>query len=1215
MRSLTVVLALLLTAPVSAQDVTEELVDAVAEAEDADSEVLRGRDPEQVQAFRDTEARYLERMEEFHHQIAQFVDDREAEEKHSLSEGYDALIDELGQRENDRRQLAIDKFESFLQRYPDAPYASHVRFRLADLYYEEDYRAWEAALEAYDRQLEEYDRLEEQGVDTLLLEEEDPGEIPSSDYHRSVALYEKIILDNRDLPPEEQYDFLDGAYYMLANLLADSRTVQFDEVRSQDVLREMVRVVPDSKWSDDAHLFMGLYKFANANTPDEIRAAIAEFQLVYDSGPDGNYYDMSTYQLAWSYYKLSEYDRALQLFVDILDRSDQEYLDRGRHSSFRPDAIKYLAISFVDMSDVQGITPAQVAENYFATLEGGDREYEWDVFKELGEILVLYYRIDDAIESYRKLQDDERWRLRPENPEFQEKIAQIYSQRLGEYELASQARQRLANTYKEGSEWWDANRTNPDALAKARSYMESSLAEVAVESRKSADELAGYQGADAPEVQAAYATAAVKFKEYLDAFPIADDYYQMQWFMADTLYRARDWDQADTEYVALISTAGQHPYGDGALTQLVQARIQRVQALNGSAEERPDTAVVERTYTSEWGNDITVYQLTPEHQALVEAIDAVLTHRFADEVDDPSLTQFGAWAERNASQLAYLAAHIYFNYNRYSDARPRLEDILQRYRMTLHSCYSGTLLVNSYIAEGDKQSTRNYSRDFILNPICPPEGAGNEDTLADILEGTTYNIAYDYVKEAQDLEASGLYEDAWARRELAAESFLSFLGEFPDSEYADEALYSAANNYQIIGQPDRAIELFERYVQTYPDSEMARGLYFRIAANYEAVFEFEKAIDYYEQLVRRFPDYNPDDLQAAHYNATYLKIGLGRHADAARGFEQYASRFPEAGDAEDVYFMAAEEWEKVGQRELQRFYEGYLRKYGMETNTAHAFTAMAGIADIYLEQGKERQYSRQLDAIDEQYLAMTASGVEVPAAARHYAARAGFRALQEQYDAFVGIEHLPNNTRNQEANSELLLTTLPEKLKEFETETRAYIARYGDQEYTSAALYLEASAYLHFAQIGLNWDCPSDYSEEMCWAFQDLWDENAGPRFKNVEDKGVNRLEVLIRKGEEAKVHNEWIQRAYELLAKVRPKDYPAQKEEILGGTDSSVSVDVVPMSVDGEILEAEPPPPPPDLSIPAVESGTEAGTPHLDDGAEGDPGEDAGEPAGEDNP
>lgn len=1142
--------------------------------------VMTGRDAAMVSAFRDAALRYQARMDEFTGDVQIFLDDREYEERRALSEGYDKLIDTLDDLERTKRVLTVEKFEDFLRLYPDVEYASHVRFRLAEMYYEEDYEAWE-------ERLAKYDRLADAAGDDLG-KLEDLGDSPRKDFARSVALYERIVEDNRKLPADRKYEYLDGAYYMLAYVLSGD-TVQADEDRYQLVLREMIETLPESKLADQARLYIGLYHF-NRN---EIPQAIEQFTTIFEKGREQNLYFEAMYQLAWSYYKLSEYDQALSLFVSLLEQSDLDYKEKGKHSDYRRDAIKYMAISYLDMADADeaGRNPNQIAVDYFASHPGENRSFEWEVFKELANTQIEYNRIDDAIVTLAYLQEEPRWRLRPENPEFQAQIGRIVSRSLyAPPDAVGESRKVLAERYHEGSEWWEANRHNPEATAKVRAVMESSLADLATDYRRKADELAGLDPAD-PSRKAAYLGAALKYQEYLDNFPISDNFYEMQFYMADSFLNAQEWEAAEREYMALIRTSEQHAFGDIALVSLLQARMALATLTLGDPGLLPEGAVELGKRTTAWGREIPYYEIGAMQRGLIEAIDMVLTHRFG--VVESDYTEANrAWVAESRAALAYMAGQIYFHHGYYDEARKRFVPVIDRYRRTEYGSYSARLLVDSYVGEGDLANVRKWSSDFARNPVGGEEDqSANIKTFASLEENTAFKQAYGFVTDAVALEKDGNHEAAWPIRLEAADAFLKFIEDFPQAENASMALYNAANSLQIAGQPERANELFELYVNKYPDDDRSKLMYFRIASNYETTFEFNKAIGYYERLVRLFPD--SPDASAAQYNAALLKIGIGDNRGAALGYEGYAEKFPDAPDAEETYFLAAAEWEKVSEADAMKFYDRYLKKYGMKASPPHAFEAMYRKAVIYKKQNKDKLYNEQLDQIDEVFSELTQAGVNGGMGA-HYAAEAGFRSVQAEYEAYMKREMLPNTMKNQEANAILLNETLLADLKAFGGTVASFVPRYSDQEYTSAVLYMRAMATLRYGQIGAGWGCPTDMDEDLCMAFQEVWDEHVLPQFEGFEQKGQEELVNLIKSSENLGFYNSWIDQALVALNKANPTDWPAQKVDRAGRVDSSILPTIKPIYPEG--MEPSPVKPPPSVVPPAA---PEAATSPVTEGGE----------------
>jgi TolA-binding protein len=1100
------------------------------------AERLEGPVPDEVSKFREVSERFHERMSEFEDETIKFIDLREAEEREKLREGYDLVIEKLEGKEKDYRDLVVERFEEFLKRYPDVPYSSHVRFRLADLYFEIASEDWLERSEAYYARVEDLEAAD----DLEALEELDALEQPMIELATVIALYERIVADNKGMEDDERYDHLDGAYYMLGFCYYEPSARSYDPFKAADIYRELIAEMPESPLADQAHLLLGNFLFEDA----QFDSAIGEYTFVMNRGEEGDSYVDAMYQLAWSYYKLSDYDQALALFTTLLDHSRKEQLESGKASDYAKDGMTYMAHSFADISEQDpDLDALGVAEAYFA--QDTPREHEWDVYRALAEVLVQYLRTPEAIDIYRKLQDDPRWVNHPENPDFQNQIVTLFLTGLEQDpEKAGAARLELTERYNEGSEWWTANRSNPDALAKARGYIESSLLQVAVEFRVRAQESG--EPAD-------FALAAAKYKEYLEKFPISDDYYKQQWFLADSYVRAQMFEEAEAEFESLIASKKYHEFGDGAMYQLMDMRLKVALARLGPTDVRPEQAEVERTYVSEAGTEINVYGLLAEHQRFIDAADEVLNAEFAKPEEDSKTPDYGAEVDKRRHQFLYITAQVLFFYNRYDEARPRFLEIIKNHRKTEEGSYSAGLLVDSYLAEDNLDMVRQLTKDFILDPVGPSNIP--DPTFENLLEGTAF-------KQAKQLADAGDFLSA-------ADAFIAFRKEFSDSEHDAFALYNAAHYYQEVGKAEKANELFEQFVNVYPDHEWSQQLYFRIAANYESTFDLDKAIDYYQRLVKKFPDFI--DAPNAHYNAAFLKIGIGDHRGAARGFEDYAKNFPEVSDREDTFFRAGEQWEQVSDRDAIGFYKKYLSSYpeGREQFSAdHTLKATYQLGKLYENQNNDRAYQAQLDNVLVAFDKYNVPGAELGPDVRGYAAEAYFREVQTKFDELVKDQLL----RDDEKDAILLKETKPPELQEFKTMTDGVVARFNSFEWSTAALYLQGMSLFYYADLGLAVLPPKQIREDSddYYAFMEILEEQFYPEFYSVEDKGIEHLEKLIDAAKKQKRHSKWVDAAYTALNARRPADYPAVKPELLGGADSSVPATIAPVLIEIEGKKVE---------------------------------------------
>lgn len=1074
-------------------------------------------DAEDVEAYRQARERFRARMAELNDDTRAFVLLRETELIDETTRAFDGRIALLEEQEREQRRIVVEQFESFLAAYPDSSYASHVRFRLADLAFEDATDRWTTASEAY------YAKLDD--PEATFEELETMGDPPVRDLARPLALYREIIEQNAGLDPKERYERLDGTYLMMGFVHMDENNAQYDREAARTALENLIAETSESALVDRAHLFIGNFLFED----NEFDAAIARFEDVYAQGDASKYFVEALYQLAWARYKLNYFDEALALFTELLDGSEEQFAQSGQESSFAPDAKRFLAFSFADIAYDRDVDALEVADDYFADV--GARPYEREVYEHLADVLIRYTRPIEAVQVYEKLQTDPRWYAEANNPEHQKALIALYQTSVArDLSQAGAARLAFIERYGEGTDWWRENRNNPDALDVARSFLESSLLDVAIEYRVRAQETG---------MPADFAVAADKYRIYLDQFPMSDDYYKQQWYLADSLKLAGDHPGSLREFESLHASAKYHPYGDAVLYSLMDVRYQEMVSAGHLPGEPPSAPSVERT-VAPMGQNIDVFALTSDRADFISSADMVVAHTFSAPTESDLPDYQEAVAERRPS-LMYLSGQILFHHNRFDEARPRLEAVIDEYPHTTEANYAAGLLVDSYLAEGDLAQVRAYTKRFAVQPPGPPSEV-DLDRFGDLLEGTTFKLATEQAEGGDELGA--------------VDAFLAFRQEFPNSEFSADALYSAAFYAQRAGNVTRSNELYEQFVAEYPDEDRSKGLLFRIAANYESAFQLSKAVGFYEQLLQH-PNAGQGERADAQYNKSFLLIGMGDYRGAARGFESYERNYPDQEDGEEVLWLAGEAWEQVGPREAITFYTDYKRRYP-DANADHVLQAESRIYELREQIGTgPRGLAEQREAIVSAFDRFVANGVEIGAAGHHAAARAAYPDLAAAYDDFAD----DTLSGNEDRDAALLNDEKPAELKELEASVRSFVGRYQDFEFNSGALLLQAKAALAYADLGLSIQCPPALSEEDCWLFEDILLEQVFPQYYEVEDVGIQRLQALVEGAKGQKRHSAFVDEALALLNERRPADHPAVKEEMRGDAEAHAPIVIVPVS------------------------------------------------------
>lgn len=1079
-----------------------------------------GVDAEEWKQFQDTLERYKDRMGAFQDEARAIVDAAEAEERAKIAASYGAQTTALEDTENALRRVTISRLEAFLSKYPGTEYTPDMMFRLADLYFEESELQFFAANE-------EYQRLEAQAVERPEMELPEP---PTKDYSRPIELYRQII------ERHPNYENLADTYYMLAWCYSATNARQYDPVAARDVNQTIAQRYPHTEFANDANMRLGEFYFDEPGVPGNpvanVPTAIAYYEAVLADGPTGRNYDEAIYKLGWSYYKLNEYDRSLAYLVQLLDYSDQQFLETGRISNMRPEAVEYLAISYADIADRQRKKPMDVAQTHLGSLHtngAAERKWEHDVIERLATILDVQTKYDDAIDVLTLLQT--RWPNDPKNPEYQHQIAVIYGSKYLPFpdpDKAAKAMATLTDRYSDGGEWYIANRANPDAIAKARSYIETSLASVAVEYLVRARETKNIED---------YKLAAAKFEEFLNTFPFGADFDLYEWYHALALYESNQFAPAERAYTQILKN-DRSPYRDGARFQVMKCREQLALARYGKLDVVAPNATVRQVITTPYNKQITVYEVSDEQKAFIAAADDLVGREFTDP-------EWAKALEDDRAALLYIPAQIYYLHGQYDEARARLDRLLAAYPGTDEAVYASSYYVNTYTYEGNLEAVRQYTTKFSTMELGkdPELRRVKLQEFADIREGAAFTLAYELIEKGD--------------RGGAAEAYVQFMKEYPNSKFYKDALYNAANNFDLSGKAARAIELFEQYVAKYPTDDRSQGLYFRVAETYSSTMDLNKAIAAYDSVVRLFP--TAADAPGALYNASFLRVGQGSHADAARGYEKYGVTYSAQPDAESVFYRAGAQWELVSERDAEEFYLRYLKRYPSE-NPNHGIEAAYKLAKIYEKRGDSRRAAGAWAQV-QQIFGANATNPALTGQTRSVAAQGALRDLVADYDRFKTVKW----TTSEAKNVEILTKTKSEERKALEAKAIALIATYQDYDTAAASLYLQGMSLFAYADMAYDIPAPKGLSEEEI----DIYRQTVDEKFRiPAEDAGKARLLSALEKAKAEKRWCDWNNKTVAALNERYPSEFASDRAEsrgvILSGSPTIAGPEAVPQTKGG---------------------------------------------------
>lgn len=1029
-----------------------------------------------AEGAREPFSRYKAESIEFRKSIEQLLEKKYQDRKEAISSVFEKAIREAETLERRERIDAIAKFEDFLERYPDdKQYTPDVMFRLAELYYERSSDDQMVAMREYEEKLKATDPSQ---ANEALVE-------PSVDYSKSIALYQRLLVQFPD------YRLNDGAYYLLGYCLEKQNQLE----ASRDVYRRLIARYPKSKFTTEAWVRLGEYYFDAYGEKGALTQAAEAYEnaLAAKGHP---LYDKALYKLGWTYYRMDRFDEAVSRFLLLLDHYEAKAKEKGEEEvggDLRTEALQYTAISFTD----EKWGSLQKAEDTFRKL--GGKSYESQIYRRMGHVYFDQTKYPEAIAAYQlSLKLDP---LAEEAPQTQQRIVQAY-ERERDMKAAFAEAERLAAQYGPGSAWAQKHERRSDILAAATDLAEKNLYSAAIYHHQQA--LALKQSGKLEAAKAAFGDAAKAYATYLSRFPRAKTAYDVQFYYAECLYNSFRFADAAIHYEQVRDSGLDDKYRKDAAFAAVLAWQKEME----QQMKQGNVAAVKPLRSTERGegDSIAVIPLADVEQRWVKSSDAYVS-LFPNEEKAPG--------------VAYKAAELYFAHNDFPEARRRFEEIIQKYPQADVARFSANLIVESYLVSKDWKSVEEVSGRLSQNK----EVAGTKGELyGELLK---FKLAGRF-KLADELLSQGQNEEAAAK-------YIQLVDEAPQHEFADKALNNAAVAYENARKYDSALKLYERIYREYPRSPLADAALFRVAVNAEKSYDFDKAIASYQKLVSEYPA--SKDREAALFNAARLLEAQRKYKEAAAAFTRYAALFPRAEDAAKNQYRAALLYEKQNNPEATvRALNEFVRQYSSRpAQVERVIEAKKRIGDAFRQMGNEREAWRAYIAAGNDFDRRKLRPETFPLAA-DAAAQARFALAEMEFRDFERVKI--------GGHGKALERSFAAKRARMKRVNDAYaqVFRYKRLEWTLAALYRQGNALERFATNLIETPVPDDVKqlgEEAVVAYQDL----VAQQTSALEDKAVESYVATLNEAKKNRLSNEWTKKTMEGLNRFRPREYPLLKQ------------------------------------------------------------------------
>lgn len=306
-------------------------------------------------------------------------------------------VEEMEAKKSELRRNTIKKMEELLATQASYGNRAEIYFRLAEAYWEESHYQY---LKLRKTWMEAMDKFEEK-----LLPEK-PTE-PKEDYSVSLEYYRKILREYQDYPRIDEVLYFLGRGALEAG--GSNKDVQLQR-EGVKYLQSLEQSHPNSRLIPQALLHLGEHFFDS----HQLYYAKTNYEKIINNYPNAGMYNYALYKLAWVYYNLTEFEKGLETFHQVVDAIKKD--DGKAKVEFREQALSDMILSYVEVDDGW-----QRALEYYTKEINEAGAYE--KLHTIGELYVASGKDKDALDLYYHF--IKKWPVSPRVPEYYQTILDI----------------------------------------------------------------------------------------------------------------------------------------------------------------------------------------------------------------------------------------------------------------------------------------------------------------------------------------------------------------------------------------------------------------------------------------------------------------------------------------------------------------------------------------------------------------------------------------------------------------------------------------------------------------------------------------------------------------------------------------------------------------------------------------------------------------------
>ena len=680
----------------------------------------------------------------------------------------------------------------------------------------------------------------------------------------------------------------DEVMYQLSRAYEDTGQIK-KAIKTLDVL---VVKYPNSRHIDEAQFRRAEYFFTHKHYIDAEEA----YQVVLNMGRGSAFYELALYKQGWSYFKQELYDDALKDYIKMLDQKVQDGYDlsniKNKIEKKRiDDTYRVISLSFSYLGGADSI------EDFFKQV--GPREYEANIYSNLGEYYLEKRRYSDAAQTYNRF--IQRNPLSKESPLFNIRVIEIYLKG-GFPKLVIEAKKKFSITYGLKASYWQYYdiKKFPVVLA----YLKTNLTDLAVYYHALFQDKRLYK-----QKQDNYLEAVRWYRAFLASFPEDEQAPVLNYQLAGLMLENKDYRGAALEYERTAYNYPPHKKSAEAGYAAVFAYRQYFKVAQAS-----DRILVRREIVR---SSLKFVETFPDHKNAAVVLAAAADDLYALK-DYPMAVKTGRKliekypnADPKLIRSGWLVvAHASFDQANYADAEKGYTQVLA---MTAANDKSRSELIENLAASIYKQGEQARK-------------------LGKYREAANFFLRVSVVTPTAKIRSTAEYDASAALITLkdwpaAAKELEDFRKRYPENKLQPEITKKLAVVYKEDGKPLQAAGEYERIVSETDNKELKREALQQSADLYVTAKATNDALRVYNHFVEMFPHPIEDAVETRNKMANIYKDS-GDHTKYLQQLTIIVDADKHAGKerTDRTRYLAAEAALVLAEPVLKRFYDVKLVK-------------------------------------------------------------------------------------------------------------------------------------------------------------------------------------------------------------------------------------------------------------------------------------------------